>query len=862
LAWNKITGAPATFNAGQLQGRTLAATLPSDLQYLGWNSAAGQWEPKTLAGAGVSVATDGTTAGTGTTLNFVTGPGLTNSIVPGPGQINLQIGLDTAVIASLPELQSGSALFCGSASNSTSSYQCSLNPTASAYTAGMILHWRPDLNGAGGATTLDVDQLGAVPLKQADGTTNPGGTDIVAGRLYELWFDGTAFRIMAGMPGSLADTAVPGSLLYANPGGAWAQLPGNASTGRRFLAQTGNGSAAGTPVWVQPAAADIGGLASSATIDTTNASNLSSGTLPWQRLPPPGASTLGGVQAKDCSVVGGQPGHVQKINADGSITCYLDGAAGGGGTANPGGSSGQVQFNNGGTFGGFTVTGDAAINTSTGVLTIRQVHRNAGTVSAGASPYAVKAADSYLSCDASAGPVALNLPAAAGTGREFLVKKTDSSSNACSVSAAGADLIDGASAAVLSAPNASATLIDRAIGTWDRLEAPQFAGDIGGMSSNAVVTGLNGGTIPALAAVLGTNSGKQPVAATADNLSAPIYCADTGSANTITCSHTPALAGYTRGTVYRVKVAAQNTGATTVNFDFLGTKTVVTPGLQALTGGELCAGQIAEFSYDGANMEMLSQRCNSMPRDGLSTAGGYIDIVPDASITFLKDDFTSVNAMQSELYWGNSGGTQAQTATLSAGHPGVVSIQTGSLSGNAAYKGLTSAANAPWTSLGSSGPFSSWTMTWIATPCNESGCTTSGAAAAMAMCVSATASGSNTCPQTTAAGIAMEADTAPVACSAGSWNTANWMYVTSNGTSMSCLDSGVPFNYATWHKFTISSTAPGTIRFCIDGSNCQDSSTYIPNGPTTAGTQVTTRTAAAKSELIDFFSFKGRGLTR
>lgn len=46
----------------------------------------------------------------------------------------------------------------------------------------------------------------------------------------------------------------------------------------------------------------------------------------------------------------------------------IGGSGGGGGT--PGGSSGQVQYNNSGSFGGFTVTGDGSVNTATGVLTI------------------------------------------------------------------------------------------------------------------------------------------------------------------------------------------------------------------------------------------------------------------------------------------------------------------------------------------------------------------------------------------------------------------------------------------------------------------------------------------------------------
>jgi hypothetical protein len=75
-----------------------------------------------------------------------------------------------------------------------------------------------------------------------------------------------------------------GDTLYSSGANTLAKLAGNTTTTRKFLGQTGNGSGSAAPVWEQPAASDITGLAPSATTDTSNASNITSGTLPVGRL--------------------------------------------------------------------------------------------------------------------------------------------------------------------------------------------------------------------------------------------------------------------------------------------------------------------------------------------------------------------------------------------------------------------------------------------------------------------------------------------------------------------------------------------------------------------------------------------------
>lgn len=146
----------------------------------------------------MTIQSSGTAVGTRSILNIMPGAGISTAISDTGSQINLQQTIDSAVVQTRANEQSGQTLLCSSASASGSTYTCSMSPVLTAYTKGMTVNWQPDLNGVGASTTLNIDTLGAKPVKLSDGITNPGASDIVAGRLYTLWFDGANFRMPAG----------------------------------------------------------------------------------------------------------------------------------------------------------------------------------------------------------------------------------------------------------------------------------------------------------------------------------------------------------------------------------------------------------------------------------------------------------------------------------------------------------------------------------------------------------------------------------------------------------------------------------------------------------------------------------------
>ena len=151
---------------------------------------------------------NGTVVGARSILNILQGSGIIDILSDTGAELDFQHSVDTATIETRANLQSGTDLRCASASGSASAYTCSLSPTLTAYVTGMILKWVPDVTGAGGATTLSVDALGAVPVKMADGANDPTDADLIAGQLYEIWYDGANFRL--SVPKTLAMTASSG----------------------------------------------------------------------------------------------------------------------------------------------------------------------------------------------------------------------------------------------------------------------------------------------------------------------------------------------------------------------------------------------------------------------------------------------------------------------------------------------------------------------------------------------------------------------------------------------------------------------------------------------------------------------------
>ena len=390
---------PATCQVGDMFFNT-AATPGANLYGC---AAANTWSIQ----GNLTVNSDDALVGQRGAINFEAGAGIMTVMTDSGSEINVLLGLDTGVVETLWGEQTGSTLLCPSTSGSSSTYQCSMQPTLQEYTTGMTLHWTPDVNGAGGPTTLNVDTLGAVPVKQPDGATDPSSAQILAGQMQTIWYDGTSFRlittstvsniasttsVLKGNGSGSAVVAVPGSdyapstsgtaILKGNGSGGFSsaaagtdyQAPGSYITGLTGdVTASGPGSVAASVTKVNggsvPASATLVGTDSSGKFTSLAVTSL------------PATCTPGGAPSVVAYTFGGST-QVCSCTGTNTWTC-------GGGSSGPitNGTIGQALTSNGsGAFGTPVTLGAAAtlsLGTTAGTVAAGNDSRIAGAVQSG-----------------------------------------------------------------------------------------------------------------------------------------------------------------------------------------------------------------------------------------------------------------------------------------------------------------------------------------------------------------------------------------------------------------------------------------------------------------------------------------------
>ena len=323
-------------------------------------------------------------------------------------------------------------------------------------------------------------------------------------------------------------------------------------------------------------------VAPSAATDTTNASNITSGTLSVNRF-------NGGTNANSATALFG----------DGTWK-----TPSGGGTASPGGTSGQVQFNSAGALAGFTIGGDCSLNTGTGAI----ICGKTGGVSF---------APSATTDATNAGNIASGTLSASrgGAGSVAGILKANGS-GVVSAAASGTDY-QAPLTLTTTGSSGAATL------TGGTLNIPQYSGGGGGgtltsvtSSSSDIVTNCSGASCS-----VGTT---QAINARGVSTSYALLASDMGKVVTSAAS---AAAAWTLPAATTTGFGA-GTGFTAIN---VGTAnlTVTPPGGTTING--LTSLTLAQ--YQGANI--VSDGTNYVAFLGATTAAGNVAFL-DVAQTFSK----------------------------------------------------------------------------------------------------------------------------------------------------------------------------------------------------------------------------------
>ncbi|MGO9316445.1 MAG: hypothetical protein ACLPXT_12410 [Terracidiphilus sp.] len=203
-----------------------------------------------------------------------------------------------------------------------------------------------------------------------------------------------------------------------------------------------------------------------------------------------------------------------------------------------------------------------------------------------------------------------------------------------------------------------------------------LAGDVTGAQSATTVGKINGGSVPASANALSSNSSSQLVASTSHNLSVPANCvAASGSGTAYTCSTSPTFTPAT-GDHIQFKADVANTGSATLAVNGATAATIKKwGGAGNLIANDMLAGHWISATFDGTYWQLEGQlgnanatQINGTAISGLSGSGSTLALTTSPSIaspTFTGTVTTPLTT--AGVVTTTSGGVLGSVATTGSG---------------------------------------------------------------------------------------------------------------------------------------------------------------------------------------------------